>query len=75
VHLLATTTTPHTHNRRRVDPRGKSWNRLRASIGQPRFINGAATDMAQPPPPSAAAKPAAGAGAGAGASAAVPMAK
>ena len=24
---------------RRVDPRGKTWNRLRASIGQPNFVN------------------------------------
>ena len=23
---------------RRVDPRGKQWNRLRASIGQPNFV-------------------------------------
>ena len=23
-----------------VDPRGKTWNRLRASIGQPNFVNG-----------------------------------
>ena len=25
---------------RRVDPRGKQWNRLRASIGQPSFVDG-----------------------------------
>jgi 6-phosphofructokinase 1 len=24
---------------RRVDPRGKQWNRLRASIGQPNFVD------------------------------------
>lgn len=49
-----------TQSARRVDPRGKNWNRLRAAIGQPRFINGVPSDQAQPRPPSAAA--AAGAG-------------
>jgi 6-phosphofructokinase 1 len=27
-----------TQTARRVDPRGKNWNRLRAAIGQPRFV-------------------------------------
>jgi 6-phosphofructokinase 1 len=25
---------------RRVDPRGKQWNRLKAAIGQPNFVDG-----------------------------------
>jgi hypothetical protein len=41
--------------RRRVDPRGKNWNRLRAAIGQPRFINGVPADQKRHQPASAAA--------------------
>eukprot|EP00879_Flechtneria_rotunda_P018950 GHRR01019893.1.p1 GENE.GHRR01019893.1~~GHRR01019893.1.p1 ORF type:complete len:596 (+),score=208.92 GHRR01019893.1:424-2211(+) len=34
-----------TQSARRVDPSGKSWNRLRAAIGQPRFQNSKTVDM------------------------------
>ncbi len=30
---------PHITRVGQVDPRGKTWNRLRASIGQPNFID------------------------------------
>jgi 6-phosphofructokinase 1 len=30
---------------RRVDPKGKTWNRLRGAIGQPRFQNNSPADM------------------------------
>jgi predicted SprT family Zn-dependent metalloprotease len=40
---------------RRVDPRGKNWNRLRAAIGQPRFINGVPADTARQQQAAAAA--------------------
>lgn len=40
---------------RRVDPRGKNWNRLRAAIGQPRFINGVPADTARQQQSAAAA--------------------
>lgn len=44
-----------TQSARRVDPRGKNWNRLRAAIGQPRFINGAPADTARQQQAAAAA--------------------